>query len=296
MARRVASDGAAQVVELGRYQQRRQTRALVPYSDFFDGDAEEAVSNLLVLRSRWIEAVATDRRLSDKAARIGIHLTSYLNRDPAHPRFGLLWPSAAKLAKDLRCDERTVQRAIGMLQVLQFIDPVQAGGGARRTTIFRLMLPSRTTATGAGVTETPAAVPGLPGETTALEDENYGTRVPKTTAPAPGNTVRERTSGESNQHILHSSIAVAQSPSNDRPTATALSAATVLIERWVGRARTYLTRTFRRRESADEGSKQKNPRRDAVAHRDAPLIETGHPKLDRALRELGAALDRDKAY
>ena len=86
------------------------------------------VVELLILRSRWLEAITFDRRLTAAEMRIGTGaICRYLNRDPEHRRFGMFWMSAATLARDLSVHERTVQRALRPLAMLGYFEIVEPG-------------------------------------------------------------------------------------------------------------------------------------------------------------------------
>lgn len=104
--------------------------------------AEQAVRKLFALRSRWLEAVVFDSRLTDCQVRIGIGaMYRYLNRDPEHVRFGMLWMSVGRLADELAAGERTVTRAFREFRHFGYFELIKPGGGKRKTSVYRPILP-----------------------------------------------------------------------------------------------------------------------------------------------------------
>jgi hypothetical protein len=130
-----------------------------------DSLERQVVVDLLILRSRWLEAIAFDWRLTSAEARIAMGaVCRYLNRDPERRRFGMFWMSAARLAAELQVHERTVQRALQQLPQLGYCEIVEPGGGRHKPAVYRPILPRETT----------APAPPFDGETTAPASRNYG--------------------------------------------------------------------------------------------------------------------------
>jgi hypothetical protein len=101
------------------------------------------IAELLAFRSRWVEAISFDPRLTGIQARIGTAAVHrYLNRNPEHPRFGMFWPSVARLADDLNAGQRTVQGALQQLRAFGYSELVEAGGGRHKPAVYRPILPS----------------------------------------------------------------------------------------------------------------------------------------------------------
>jgi hypothetical protein len=137
----------------------------------------QAVGELLILRSRWLEAVTFDRRLTAAEARIAMGaICGYLNRDPEHDRFGMFWMSAARLAADLWMHERTVQRALRRLPVLDYCEIVKPAGGRQKPGVYRPKLPEASAPAPTFDRETSASAPTFDRETSAVGSLNVSAR------------------------------------------------------------------------------------------------------------------------
>jgi hypothetical protein len=149
----------------------------------------QAVVELLILRSRWLEAVTFDRQLTAAEMRIATGaICRYLNRDPEHGRFGMFWMSAARLAGDLWVHERTVQRALRRLPMLGYCEIVEPGGGRQKPGVYRPKLPETSAPAPTFDRETSAPAPIFDRETSALESLNVSARIPETSALALTNS------------------------------------------------------------------------------------------------------------
>jgi hypothetical protein len=123
-------------------------------------EADRAVRELLIFRSRWIEAITFDRGFTDVEKVIGVGVISrYLNRDPDDSRFGMVWMSNARIAGELglgrgrrsgsnpsqplprNAGERTVRRALQKQRAIGFAELIESGGGRHKTATFRPTLP-----------------------------------------------------------------------------------------------------------------------------------------------------------
>jgi hypothetical protein len=101
---------------------------------------DDVVVQARELRSRWVEAVSLDPRLSDAAARIGVVVAARFMHLQAGPKCGTVWPGAGTIAKETGKSLRTVKRAFGELREVGYLDPMKMGGG-KQPSIYRLAIP-----------------------------------------------------------------------------------------------------------------------------------------------------------
>jgi hypothetical protein len=104
--------------------------------------------NLLELRARWQKALALhkDERLTDAVRVVGFTLAAvHLNLGEG-PRRGRVWPSAATLVSETGSKDRTVRRALSVLEALGYLQAERKGGGridakSGASNVYRLTLP-----------------------------------------------------------------------------------------------------------------------------------------------------------
>jgi DNA-binding transcriptional MocR family regulator len=82
----------------------------------------------------WLEAIAADEVLTGAAFRVAIKIaTKYLNR-----KTGDAWPGILTLAADVGLSERSVQRAIRLLEARGWMHIEEGGGGHNSTNRYEI--------------------------------------------------------------------------------------------------------------------------------------------------------------
>jgi hypothetical protein len=84
-------------------------------------------------RFEWLQQIACDHKLPHTAVRVGVVLSSFINSKTAEA-----WPGIAELMRRTGLSERCVQMGLNALTT-RHLD-IEAGGGRRRTNVYRLKL------------------------------------------------------------------------------------------------------------------------------------------------------------
>jgi len=96
--------------------------------------ASNDVSAILAQRTLLLGAAARDMRLKAVDVRIAVLLLDQIHRK-AGPRFGLMWPSMAKLAGEAGITRRWATECVKRLVTFGYLVPIAGGRGGRSITV-----------------------------------------------------------------------------------------------------------------------------------------------------------------